>query len=342
MELLSGIVSSWEQDKHSNTALWLPLLFVFRQDTQWKGGGETIFCDTVLCELIRSMYYTMYTWSQGHWREILSSGRAGRRGDSRKLLPSSECSVELYVPLNRHQIDSTGSSTAAIHDDWGLKDSIPNLPPCRPSPWKTLLEETLPENTSITRSGSRHLWLINYHSIPHGKLDSISTNVTGPSDRCYCGEIQITSHTVNPCPSKEACRHVLHREGEAASVAYLGFQKRGGGKFSLATSAHTKGGAKPSFPIFLVCKKKFFFAKGGAWPNGPPKYASGLHDVEWQAKILNTTTTNSVNVKCKLVLSNTTITEVSCNAEFMLFPLCRQMAPMKAHAATINHVTVTA
>ena len=59
------------------------------------------------------------------------------------------------------------------------------------------------------------------------------------------------------------------------SVAYLGFRK-GGAKFSLATSAHTKGGAKPSFPIFLVCQKKFFLAKGGAmaqWP--PPKYATG-------------------------------------------------------------------
>ena len=40
-------------------------------------------------------------------------------------------------------------------------------------------------------------------------------------------------------------------------VAYLGFQKEGD-KFSLATSAHTKGrGGKPCFPIF------YFFAKGG-------------------------------------------------------------------------------
>ena len=47
-----------------------------------------------------------------------------------------------------------------------------------------------------------------------------------------------------------------------------------GAKFSLATSAHTKGG-QPSFPIFFQCKKKNFLAKGGAmaqWP--PPKYAS--------------------------------------------------------------------
>ena len=53
--------------------------------------------------------------------------------------------------------------------------------------------------------------------------------------------------------------------------------KRGGPnfRFSLATSAHTKGGAKPSFPIFLVRQKNFFLAKGGPWHNGPPKYASG-------------------------------------------------------------------
>ena len=43
-----------------------------------------------------------------------------------------------------------------------------------------------------------------------------------------------------------------------------------GAKFSLATSAHTKGGAKPSFPIFLVCQKKFFLAKGGAMAQWPP------------------------------------------------------------------------
>ena len=55
-------------------------------------------------------------------------------------------------------------------------------------------------------------------------------------------------------------------------VAYLGFQK-GGAKFSLAASAHTKG-AKPSFPIFLVCEKKNFWPKGGHGPMAPPKYAT--------------------------------------------------------------------
>ena len=46
-----------------------------------------------------------------------------------------------------------------------------------------------------------------------------------------------------------------------------------GGKCSLDTSAHTKGGANQVFQFFLLCKKKFFWPKGG-WPNGPPKYAS--------------------------------------------------------------------
>ena len=32
----------------------------------------------------------------------------------------------------------------------------------------------------------------------------------------------------------------------------------------------TQRGAKPSFPIFLVCQKKIFLAKGGSWPNAPP------------------------------------------------------------------------
>ena len=47
----------------------------------------------------------------------------------------------------------------------------------------------------------------------------------------------------------------------AAPVAYLEFQKRGG-KYSLATSDHTRERGKPSFPIFVLCKKTFV-AKGG-------------------------------------------------------------------------------
>ena len=55
-------------------------------------------------------------------------------------------------------------------------------------------------------------------------------------------------------------------------VAYLGFQK-GGAKCSLDTSAHTKGGQTKFSNFFTVSEKKFL-AKGGPWPNGPPKYAS--------------------------------------------------------------------
>ena len=62
------------------------------------------------------------------------------------------------------------------------------------------------------------------------------------------------------------------------SVAYLGFQK-GGAKFSLATSAHTKGGGQTKFSNFFSMSKKIFFGqRGGAmaqWPP-PPKYASDL------------------------------------------------------------------
>ena len=50
------------------------------------------------------------------------------------------------------------------------------------------------------------------------------------------------------------------------SVAYLGFRK-GGGKFSLATSAHTKEGSTKFSNFFFNVKKKL--TKGGPWPNGP-------------------------------------------------------------------------
>ena len=46
-----------------------------------------------------------------------------------------------------------------------------------------------------------------------------------------------------------------------------------GGKFSLATSAHTKEGANQVFQFFFKCQQKIL-AKGGPWLNGPPKYAS--------------------------------------------------------------------
>ena len=48
-------------------------------------------------------------------------------------------------------------------------------------------------------------------------------------------------------------------------VAYLGFQK--GAKFSLATSAHTKG--ETNFSNFFPMSKKLFLAKGGHGPIPP-------------------------------------------------------------------------
>ena len=44
---------------------------------------------------------------------------------------------------------------------------------------------------------------------------------------------------------------------------------KSGAKYLLDTSAHTKGGAKPSFPIFLLCKKKIVWPKGGHGPMAP-------------------------------------------------------------------------
>ena len=46
------------------------------------------------------------------------------------------------------------------------------------------------------------------------------------------------------------------------AVAYLGFHK-GGAKFSLATSAHTKGGPNYVFPIFFYGEKHNFLPRGG-------------------------------------------------------------------------------
>ena len=45
--------------------------------------------------------------------------------------------------------------------------------------------------------------------------------------------------------------------------------KRGGAKFSLATSAHTQRGTKLNFPNFYYGEKKNLFAKGGPWLNMP-------------------------------------------------------------------------
>ena len=51
-------------------------------------------------------------------------------------------------------------------------------------------------------------------------------------------------------------------------MAYLGFHK-GGAKFSLATSAYTKGG-QTRFSNFFPMSKKKFLAKGGAMAQWPP------------------------------------------------------------------------
>ena len=49
--------------------------------------------------------------------------------------------------------------------------------------------------------------------------------------------------------------------------------EKGGPKFSLATSVHTKEGANQVFQFFSMQTKKFF-GQRGPWPNPPPKYAS--------------------------------------------------------------------
>ena len=65
-------------------------------------------------------------------------------------------------------------------------------------------------------------------------------------------------------------------------MAYLGFQK--GGPHVRWPLVLTQGGAKPSFPIFLLCKKKKFLAKGGPWPIWP----KGKYATDWILLFLRT------------------------------------------------------
>ena len=44
--------------------------------------------------------------------------------------------------------------------------------------------------------------------------------------------------------------------------------------FSVATRQCLHKGGKPGFPFFFLCKKNF--AKGGPWPNVPPKYSTAF------------------------------------------------------------------
>ena len=59
-------------------------------------------------------------------------------------------------------------------------------------------------------------------------------------------------------------------ETQLYAVAYLEFHEEGA-KFSLATSAYTKGGAKPCFPTFTFfpMAQKNLLAKGGHDPMAP-------------------------------------------------------------------------
>ena len=75
-----------------------------------------------------------------------------------------------------------------------------------------------------------------------------------------------------PKKCRKGCRCRRGKEARSMDpVAYLGFQK-GGAKFLLATSAHTKGGNQV-FQFFPIVKK-IFFCQRGPWPNAPTKYAT--------------------------------------------------------------------
>ena len=73
----------------------------------------------------------------------------------------------------------------------------------------------------------------------------------------------ILPFAVLPCHSTMPFYHLPFYH----AVAYLGFHK-GVGKFSLATSAYTKGRGQTMFSNFVLWWKKIF-AKGGPWPNAP-------------------------------------------------------------------------
>ena len=60
------------------------------------------------------------------------------------------------------------------------------------------------------------------------------------------------------------------------SVAYLGFQKGGPNVRWPLVLTQGGGGGQTKFSNFLLCQKKIFGQRRGAWPNAPPpKYATG-------------------------------------------------------------------
>ena len=74
---------------------------------------------------------------------------------------------------------------------------------------------------------------------------------------------------------------VAYFSDPASPVAYLGFQK-GGAKFLLATSAHTKGEAKLRFSNFFIMSKKKFLAKRGAMAD----FGQGVNTPLYQSIVL--------------------------------------------------------
>ena len=59
------------------------------------------------------------------------------------------------------------------------------------------------------------------------------------------------------------------------TVAYLGFHKRGGPNFCWPLVLIQGGQTLFSYFFFNMVKNKIF-AKGGPWPNGPPKYTADI------------------------------------------------------------------
>ena len=75
-------------------------------------------------------------------------------------------------------------------------------------------------------------------------------------------------------------------------VAYLGFQKGGGGKCYCWLLMLTQRGSKPSFPIFYYVKKHFWSKGGVADLANGYKYATALAPSEYATVKFDLTVTD--------------------------------------------------
>ena len=126
------------------------------------------------------------------------------------------------------------------------------------SRWKVMMESSMEED------GKFHRWKV-IPSFPNLNHLRIYLTVTDPGFAGKGDEWQ----------KLEAPQHWGLEFEEGVSSSVFRISKRGPNFCWSLVLTQRGGGGQTKFSNFLVCTK-FFFAKGGPWPNGPPKYASGV------------------------------------------------------------------